>query len=155
MQEARRLGRDEVLTPGHWEIAIPPGNYYVASVRNFGSRVAQSGPWYGFDAGAQTGDVVVSLFGPDCDDFGGYCHTRSNPVAGASHFFDECRHRAELDGPGGSHGQLFHREGCGTGEYTVYNSFDTDGPRSNSKFPDSVFVSEGGTAMYAVELIVP
>ena len=43
--------------------------------------------------------------------------------------------------------------GLGPGTYSIYSSFDSDGPRMKNS--DLVSVSEGGTATHALELILP
>ncbi len=152
--ETHPLATDELLAPGHWELSVPPGDYYVVSVRNFGSAAgAHNGEWWGFDASTYTRITVTLSSTPGT--ISGVVSTGGNPVAGAPVFLANSigsqtwMVRADPQGN-------YRFGGLAPGEYSIVSGFDVDmNEVAWSRKPDTVSVAEGNTSVHALELVLP
>jgi hypothetical protein len=150
--EPHPIGPDESLAPGHWEISVPRGDYYVQSVRSSGSPAAHVGAWWGFDTGS---DARIGIqLSSRAASISGVVSTGGSPIAGAPIFVTQEGSGESWNGRSDPQGNYL-MGGLAPGAYTIMSGFDLDlvGPRS-SKI-DTVSTSEGNTTVHALELILP
>ncbi len=148
------LGPDESFAPGHWEITVPRGDYYVQSVRSQGyPPAAHIGAWWGFDTGSNEARIGIQLSSRAAS-ISGVVSTGGSPVAGAPIFVTQQGSGESWDGRSDPQGNYLIG-GLAPGTYTIISGFDLDlvGPRS-SKI-DAVSTSEGNTTAHALELVLP
>jgi len=151
--EARQVAKDEFLLPGHWEISIPPGDYYVTSVRNSGTAATHSGEWWGFDSGSYT-RLAVTL-SSNTASIGGVVSTSGNPVTGAPVFLRNIGTGQTWNGRSDPQGH-YSMGGLAPGNYAIVSGFDLDfSDASTSEKMVAVYVSEGNAAVQALELVRP
>jgi hypothetical protein len=151
--ESHALARDELLAAGHWEISVPPGDYYVASVRSSGTPAAHNGAWWGFDAGNYTRLAVMLSSSPAT--IAGVVSTSGNPVAGAPVFVQSAGGAQTWTARSNPQGN-YSVGGLAPGTYNIVSGFDLDlnDPAAAPKF-DIVSASEGNTTTHALEMILP
>ena len=151
-RETHPMARDEALVPGHWELSVPQGAWYVRSVRSYGRPAPQAGAWYAFDAEAYT-NVSVQLSG-NYATISGVVSTKNNPVIGAPVYVmqvDTGQSWTVRSDPQGNYTLI----GLGPGTYSLISSFNLDLPDTvlaQPKRPDTVTLSEGATVVHALEL---
>ncbi len=147
------LARDEVLLPGHWEIAVPPGNYFVQSVRTSGPPLPNVAGWFGFDAGSYM-RLSVTL-SPSYSTIAGVVSAQGSPVAGAPLFLTNTDTGQTWNARSNQQGS-YSIGGLGPGAYTIISGFDLDllDPLVMKKARD-VRVDFGATATQPLELILP
>lgn len=149
---AARVFGGELLIPGHWELSVPRGNYYVQSVRAYGRALVQAGDWYAFDVTSYT-DVQVSLstrYGA----ISGVVSTKGNPVTGAPVFVSlpaTSQTWVIRSDPQGQYSVI----GLGPGTYNLLSSFNLDGIDNASRQAVTVNVGAGETATLPLELLLP
>jgi hypothetical protein len=151
--ESHPLARDELPAPGHWEISVPRGDYYVASVRNSCTAATHSGAWWGFDSGTYT-RLSVALSSTPCG-ISGVVFTNGNPVAGAPVFVGNAGGSQTWTVRSNPQGN-YYLGGLAPGTYTIMSGFDVDlnDPATALKV-DTVSASEGNTTAHALEMILP
>lgn len=149
--EPHPLGRNELLAPGHWELSVPEGEYFVLSVGNSGQQATHFGAWWGFDTGTYARVEVLLSSTPAT--VSGVVSTGGNPVAGAPVFLTSesgsqtWEVRAD---PAGN----YRAGGLAPGRYSIVSGFDLDlGAPSMEQKTLTVYTSEGNTSVQALELI--
>ena len=150
--EPHPMGPDESFAPGHWEISVPRGDYYVQSVRSSNSPAAHVGSWWGFDTGS---DARIGIqLSSRAASISGVVSTGGSPVAGAPIFVTQQGSGESWNGRSDPQGNYL-MGGLAPGTYSIVSGFDLDlvGPRS-SKI-DTVSTSEGSTTVHALELVLP
>ena len=146
------FGRDEMPVPGHWELTVPRGGYYVQDVRCYGRPCAQAGDWYAFESGSYR-DVRIQL-STNYATISGIVKLKDSPVLGAPVFVTNIdtgqiwNVRAD---PQGHYAVI----GLGPGKYTVMSSFDVDEINLSSKAITDVQLYPGQTATQDLELLRP
>ena len=151
--EPHPLAREELLAPGHWEISVPPGDYYVASVRNSGQLATHAGAWWGFDAGTYTRLAVSLSSSPGT--ISGVVSTGGNPVAGAPVFLENAAGSQTWNTRSDPQGQ-YRIGGLAPGYYTIVSGFDLDlNDPSTARKTDTVNTAEGNTTVHALQLVLP
>jgi hypothetical protein len=151
--ESHPLARNELLAPGFWEINVPPGDYYVASVRNSGAQSVHNGAWWGFDAGTYT-RLAVSLSSSPAT-IAGVVSTGGNPVAGAPVFLTNEAGTQTWNARSGPQGN-YSIGGLAPGTYTIISGFDLDlNDASTAHKTDTVSTGGGSTTTHALELVLP
>jgi hypothetical protein len=151
--EPHALASDELLAPGHWEISVPPGDYYVASIRSFGASAIQSGAWWGFDAGTYS-RLAIAL-SPKPGTISGVVSTGGNPVAGAPIFLSNAAGSQTWTARSDPQGN-YSLGGLAPGTYTIISGFDLDMDDSATvRKAEVLSASEGGVTTHALELVLP
>jgi uncharacterized surface anchored protein len=147
------LARNELLAPGHWEISVPEGEYYVVSVRDSGQLATHMGAWWGFNAGTYTRLAIVLSSTPGT--ISGVVSTAGNPVAGAPILLQNetgTQVWAVRADPQGN----YRIGGLAPGNYSVAAGFDLDmSGASATRQKATVSVAEGNTTTQALELVLP
>ncbi len=149
VSETHALGRNELFRPGHWELSVPRGDYFVQSVTNFRQPAPQSGSWYNFLAGSST-SVQVSL-STRVATVSGVVSAQGNPVSGAPVFLVETttgESWAVRADPVGH----YVIGGLGPGTYAIRSSFDIDGIEGFSSKGGTFDVSLGSSTVRQLEL---
>jgi hypothetical protein len=146
------LARDETLAPGHWEINIPRGNYYVESVRSSGSPAAHLGSWWAFDTG-NNARIAISL-NTRTSTISGVVSGNGDPVAGAPVYVtqqDSGEFWNVRSDPQGN----YQVPNLAPGTYTVVSGFDIDliTPRPQKRY--TVSLPQGSAAVQNLELVLP
>ena len=147
------LVRDELFVPGHWEISVPRGDYYVASVRNDGPPAPNVLGWFGFNASYYT-RLVVTL-GMNASSMVGVVSTKGSPVTGAPIFVTNTASGETWNTRSDPQGNYSIR-GLAPGDYTIISGFDLDLENSGAmQKADTVRVPAGGPATHDLELVLP
>lgn len=150
--ESHPLLFNEMLIPGYWEVNVPPGDYYVQSVRNAGAQATRAGAWYGFDTGSYTRLTIQLSSKPGT--IAGVVSTRGNPVAGAPIFLFQTSSGQTWTGRADPRGN-YSMGGLAPGTYNIVSGFDMDtGDPSTARKSDTVSASEGNTTTHALELVL-
>jgi hypothetical protein len=146
------LAQDERLPPGHWEINIPRGNYYVESVRSSGTPAAHLGSWWAFDTG-NNARITISL-NTRTATITGVVSGNSNPVAGAPVYVTQQESGESWTVRSDPQGN-YRIPNLGTGTYSVVSGFDIDviTPRPQKRY--SISLPPGGAAVQNLELELP
>ncbi len=150
--DVHALARDEMPVPGHWELTVPRGGYYVSDVRCYGQPCAQAGDWYAFESGSHR-DVRIYL-STNYATITGIVRFRDNPVLGAPVFvtnIDTGQNWNVRADPKGHYTVI----GLGPGKYTVVSSFNMDEIDLSSKPITDVQLYPGQTATKDLELSRP
>ena len=151
--EEHALKRNELLAPGHWEIQIPPGDYYISSVRNSGTLATRAGAWWGFDAGTYTRVAILLSSSPAS--IAGVVTTGGNPVAGAPIFLTNLGTGQAWTGRANPQGH-YSMGGLAPGNYSIISGFDLDpNDLANAQKLSTVSTSEGNTSTQPLELVLP
>ena len=151
--EAHALASDELLAPGHWEVSVPPGDYYVSSVRSFGALATAFGAWWGFDAGTYSRLAITLSSRPAT--ISGVVSTGANPVSGAPIFLSNAAGSQTWTARSDPQGN-YSIGGLAPGSYTIISGFDLDmDDGATLRKADAVSASEGGVTTHALELILP
>jgi hypothetical protein len=147
------LGPDESLAPGHWEISVPRGDYYVQSVRSLGfPPAAHVGAWWGFDTGS---DARIGIqLSTRAASISGVVSTGGSPVAGAPIFLTQQGSGESWNGRSDPQGNYL-MGGLAPGTYSIMSGFDLDIAASRSSKTETIGTSEGNTTVHALELILP
>lgn len=147
------LKRDERPIPGHWELTVPRGNYYVQSVRCYYQPCPQAGDWFAFESNTYR-NVRIQL-STNSATISGIVKTKGNPVLGAPVFVNNVdtgqgwEVRADPEGH-------YAATGLGPGSYTVLSSFNIDDLENPPGKPDTIRVySPGQTITQDLELFRP
>jgi hypothetical protein len=149
-QEAHALNRDELLEPGHWELAVPRGDYYVVAVRNNGRPVPPSGDWYPFEASNRL-SVSVTL-SPRAAKITGVVLSQGQPVGGAPIFLTLSATGQIWNARSDPQGN-YSIGGLAPGMYNIISGFDLDNIFDPQK-SDSVTTIEGGDTAHPLELVL-
>ncbi|HVW08136.1 MAG TPA: carboxypeptidase-like regulatory domain-containing protein [Bryobacteraceae bacterium] len=147
------LERDEQLIPGHWEVTVPRGDYYVQSVRCYFQPCPQAGDWYMFESGSSR-RVTIQL-STNYATISGIVKLNDNPVLGAPVFvsnIDTGQSWVVRADPQGHYSAI----GLGPGSYSVVSSFNIDDIENLAGKPVTVRVySPGQTVTQDLELFRP
>jgi hypothetical protein len=146
------LERDERLLPGHWEVTVPRGGYYVQEVRCYGRPCPQAGDWYGFESGSYR-DVHIQL-STNYATITGVVRYKDNPVLGAPVFvtnIDTGQNWNVRADPQGHYTVI----GLGPGKYSLMSSFDVDEINLSSKPITDVQLYPGQTVTKDLEISRP
>jgi hypothetical protein len=150
--DAHALERDEMLTPGHWELTVPRGAYYVQAARCYGTPCPQSGDWYAFESGSHR-DVRIQL-STNYAVITGIVRLKDSPVLGAPVFvtnIDTGQSWETRADPRGHYTVI----GLGPGTYKVISSFNMEEIDLSSKPVTDVYLSPGQTFTKDLELQRP
>jgi hypothetical protein len=151
--DVHALGRDEMPIPGHWELTVPRGDYYVQSVRCYNRPCPQAGDWYAFESNSYR-DVRIQL-SSDSATISGIVKLKADPVLGAPVFVnnaDTGQNWTVRSDPQGHYAAT----GLGPGTYTVVSSFNIDDIENLSGKPVTVRVyGPGQTITQDLELLRP
>ncbi len=149
-QEAHALKRDELLEPGHWELAVPRGDYYVVAVRNNGRPVPPSGEWYPFEA---TNRLSVGvMLSTRAAKITGVVSSQGQPVGGAPIFLTQSATGQIWNARSDPQGN-YSIGGLGPGNYIIISGFDLDNIFDSRK-ADSVTTTEGDTTTHPLDLVL-
>jgi hypothetical protein len=144
--------RDEMLLPGHWELTVPRGGYYVQEARCYGRPCPQAGDWYAFESGSHR-DVRIQL-STNYAVIAGVVRLKDSPVLGAPVFVTNIdtgqRWNVRAD-PQGHYSVI----GLGPGKYMVMSSFNMDEIDLSSKPITDVLLYPGQTFTKDLELFRP
>jgi hypothetical protein len=147
--EPHPLTSNELLIPGHWEISVPNGDYYVQSIRNSGALATHSGAWYGFDTGTYT-RLVVQLSSRPAS-ISGVVSKDGNPVAGAPIFLTQMDSGQTWTGRSDPQGHYL-MGGLAPGNYIIVSSFELDPADGLSARKADVVTQEGNVT--TVDLVL-
>jgi hypothetical protein len=152
--EAHPLAKNEVLAPGHWEVTVVPGSYYIYGVRNyFGVAAARAGLWWGFDTGTEA-RLLINLRSP-ASAISGLVSTHGNPVAGAPIFLMDTTSGQMWTGRSDPQGQ-YRMDGLNPSNYRIVSGFDLDAEdAAASRDASEVATYDGNTTTQALELVLP
>jgi len=151
--EAHPIARDEDLAPGHWEIRIPRGDYYVMGVRASGSPASSAGGWWGFDTGSDA-RVTIQLSSRPAS-ISGVVSTGGSPVGGAPVFLTQINSGEVWTARSDPQGN-YTIGGLAPATYSIVSGFDMDmNGGSVSRHAETVSTAEGGVTMQALELVLP
>lgn len=152
VSNAHVIARDEMLIPGHWELTVPRGEYYVQSVRAYNRLVPQAGDWYQFDSSGYP-DVRVQLSSAYAT-ISGLVHVKENPVLGAPVFVlnpDTGQSWTVRADPQGQYSVI----GLAPGTYSLLSSFNLDDVEDASRQAVTVRTGPGRTTKQDLELVRP
>jgi len=153
MTDAHPMGPDENFAPGHWEISVPRGDYYVQSVRGNITPAVHMGEWWGFDTSSDT-RVGIQL-SSRASSISGVVTTGGNPVAGAPIFLTQEGSGETWAGRTDPQGN-YMMGGLAPGTYNIISGFDLDLlGGSFTRKAEKITTSEGNTTVHALELILP
>ncbi|HXE63407.1 MAG TPA: carboxypeptidase regulatory-like domain-containing protein [Bryobacteraceae bacterium] len=151
--DVHALGRDEMPIPGHWELTVPRGDYYVQSVRCYSRPCPQAGDWYAFESNSYR-DVRIQL-SSNAATISGIVKLKDSPVLGAPVFVnnvDTGQNWTVRSDPNGH----YSATGLSPGTYTVVSSFNIDDIENLSGKPLTVRVyGPGQTVTQDLELLRP
>jgi hypothetical protein len=150
--DVHALARDEILIPGHWELTVPRGDYYVQSLRCYGQPCSQAGDWYAFESESYR-DVRIQL-STNYAVITGVVRVKDSPVLGAPVFvtnIDTGQSWNVRADPQGRYSVI----GLGPGKYTVMSSFNMDEINLSSKPVTDVALYPGQTFTKDLELLRP
>jgi hypothetical protein len=151
--DVHALQRDEMLIPGHWELTVPRGDYYVQSVRCYNQLCPQAGDWYAFESSTYR-DVRIQL-STNSATISGLVKLKDNPVLGAPVFVtnvDTGQSWTVRADPQGHYAAT----GLGPGTYSLVSSFNIDDIEDLSGKPVTVRVyGPGQTMTQDLELFRP
>lgn len=146
------LGPDEDLAPGHWEISVPRGDYYVQSVRSSNGLAAHAGAWWGFDTGNEA-RIAIQLSSRAAS-ISGVVSTGGSPVAGAPIFVTQQGSGESWTGRSDPQGNYL-MGGLAPSVYSIVSGFDLDLVGSRQQKTELVTTSEGNTTVQTLELVLP
>lgn len=147
--EPHPLTTAELLIPGHWEISVPPGDYYVQSIRNSGALAAHAGEWWGFDTGTYT-RLAIQLSSRPAS-ISGVVRTKDNPMAGAPIFLAQMDSGQTWTGRSDAQGH-YVMGGLAPGNYIIVSSFELDPADGLTARKANVATQEGNVT--TVELVL-
>ncbi|HEU5022843.1 MAG TPA: carboxypeptidase-like regulatory domain-containing protein, partial [Bryobacteraceae bacterium] len=146
------LERDEMLAPGHWEVTVPRGGYYVQEARCYGRPCAQSGDWYAFESGAYR-NVRIDL-STNYAVITGVVRLKDSPVLGAPVFVTNIDTGQSWNVRADPQGH-YTVNGLGPGKYMVMSSFNMEEIDLSSKAITDVQLYPGQTFTKDLELQRP
>jgi hypothetical protein len=149
--ESHVLKRDDPLVPGRWELSVARGNYYVESVRNFGS-VSQSGSWYSFDV-MPTAQLTIAL-STRTSSISGVVSSKGTPVLGAPVFLVQSQTGETWTARSDPQGN-YSIPNLGPGAYAILSSFDLGETDDISRLADQIVVTQGSVTTHPLELVLP
>jgi hypothetical protein len=148
------LGPDENLAPGHWEISVPRGDYYVQSVRSLGYPPGSHiGAWWGFDTGSNEARIGIQL-SSNAASISGVVSTGGSPVAGAPVFLTQQGSGESWNARSDPQGR-YTIDGLAPDTYSIISGFDLDLVVGRRSKIETVSTSEGNITVHNLELVLP